>query len=736
MKKSILLLLIGFNFWHLYGQDTREQYKLSIKQTVDKIIIDGHLDESVWENIEGIDNMMNHWPIDTGRSETITHIKMTYDEDFIYLSAVCFDNGKRIIQSLKRDDANHWQSDAFSVTLDPINQRTNGFIFGVNPGGAQYEGIISVLSNDPETDTNWDNKWYSSVRQLDDRWIVEMAIPFKSLRYNSSNTTWGINFIRNDMERNVYSTWTQFPLNFDRIDLGYNGVMQWDTPPKPSKGKVVLIPYVSGGVSKNHEDNESTSYDSDLGMDAKISLTSSLNLDLTLNPDFSNVDVDQQVTNLSRFSLFFPEKRNFFLENSDIFSNFGAWRTRPFFSRRIGLDDGEQIPILYGARLSGNISSNTRIGIMDVQTRSTDEVEAQNYAIAAVQQRVLKRSVIKGFFANRQAIASDENEALQDYNRVGGVEFDYLSNNGNLGGNIKYHLSTTNDNLTNNGTISSELFYNVKKFFTGFSYSKVGENFIADIGFTPRLDNYDAARDTTIRIGYTSLNPWIGFNFYPKSGSKVNIHGPRTWTVWTVNNDGGFNERRTTFVYFVNFSDKSELRADIQNKDVQLPFETDLIGEDEFSFLPAQRFRYTDFGLRYESDPRKILSVKSSIRYGDFFSGAKLTFSSTVNFRQQPWGNFGVSYTQNKVDLGGDFGSTNLHLIGPTAQISFSNTMFWTSFLQYNTQAENFNLNSRFQWRFKPMSDLFIVYSENYTTTNFDVKNRGLVFKLTYWLNI
>ena len=324
MKKCVILLLIGFNFWSLYGQDTRELYQLAIKKTSEKVIIDGQLNEPVWQNTELVDQLMNHWPIDTGAAQAITHVKMTYDENFIYISAVCFDNGERIIQSLKRDDNNHWKSDNFNVAIDPINQRTNGFIFATNAGGAQYEGMISVRGNDPDIDTNWDNKWYSEVRQLEDRWVLEMAIPFKSLRYNSSNTSWGINFIRSDMENNVYSTWTQFPLNYGGIDFGYNGLLQWDEAPKQSKGKVVLIPYISGGVNKDHEENESTSYDGDIGLDAKIALTSSLNLDLTVNPDFSNVDVDQQVTNLSRFSLFFPEKRNFFLENSDIFSNFGT----------------------------------------------------------------------------------------------------------------------------------------------------------------------------------------------------------------------------------------------------------------------------------------------------------------------------------------------------------------------------------------------------------------------------
>jgi hypothetical protein len=371
---------------------------------------------------------------------------------------------------------------------------------------------------------------------------------------------------------------------------------------------------------------------------------------------------------------------------------------------------------------------------MDIQTRATDDLAAQNYAITAVQKRVLKRSTIKGFFSNRQGKITEEGQTFDDYNRVGGLEFDYLSSNGNLGGSVKYHTSMTDEEMSDRGSFSSSVYYNAKTFFTGANFTKLGENFIADMGFAPRLNNYDAANDTTVRIGYTLINPWIGFNAYPKSSNLINRHGGRTWTVLTTNKDGSFNERRTTFVYVFDFKDKSELRFDVQNTDVQLPFETDLIGEDVF--LPADRFKYTDIGFRYNSDPRKVLSLKSSVRYGEFFSGTKFTLSNTLNFRKQPWGNFGISYTQNKVDLGGEYGSTDLHLIGPSANISFSNTIFWTSFLQYNTQAENFNVNSRFQWRFKPMSDLFIVYSENYATNNLDVKNRGLVFKLTYWLNI
>jgi len=254
------------------------------------------------------------------------------------------------------------------------------------------------------------------------------------------------------------------------------------------------------------------------------------------------------------------------------------------------------------------------------------------------------------------------------------------------------------------------------------------------MGFIPRLDNYDAEADTTIRIGYQLINPWFVYDHYTKDRKSVSFHGPRTWTLYYLDGDGNFSERNTFFNYLIFFSDRSELRFKVEDNEVELPVPTDLIGEEVP--LPPDRYAFTSGGLSYTSDSRKRFSGEVFFNYGDFYNGQRLEIGGSLNFRTQPWGNFGLSYTQNKVDLAEGFGSTTLHLIGPKAEISFSNAMFWTSFLQFNTQDENFNINSRFQWRYRPMSDLFIVYSENYTTDSFVTKNRGIIFKITYWLSV
>lgn len=715
-------------------RDNSQNFQIEIVSVSKPIVIDGLLDDEAWGKADFTSKFINKWPQDTGWADAQTKVKVVYDENFIYVSAICYqDKEDLVIQTLRRDNKDgFWSSDGFSVVLDPINQKSNGFLFSVNAGGAQMESALTVRGTETNLDENWDNKWYSAVSRHGDHWIAEMAIPFKTLRYNDQNKNWGVNFLRNDMKRNVYSTWAQVPLNFKGIDLGYTGTMAWDQPPKRTKGNIAIIPYVAGGVTRDHEDNEPTQTDLDVGFDAKIALTSSLNLDLTVNPDFSNVDVDQQVTNVSRFSIFFPERRGFFLENSDLFTGFGTWGVRPFFSRRIGLDDGEAIPIAFGARITGNLTDDLRIGLMDVHTRSTSEFNANNFFIASVQKRVFKRSSIKLLLNNKQAFGLEE--GLEEYNRTGGLELEYTSNDGNFSGALRAHTSTTEERLDKNDFLSLNARYNGPNLYAGFNYNKVGENYIAEMGFVPRLNHYDAAADTTIRIGFQSVNPWIGYKWYGKEGSSFRQQEVSSWTVWNLTADGQFMERRTSVNYERTFNNNYNMRVEIFDTKAHLFVPADLIDSD--TPLPVGDYRFTMFRSRLNTDRRKKVSTRTEFNIGQFFNGTRLEISNELNIRKQPWGVFGIAYRVNKIKLADGFGESTLHLIGPRAEIAFNNTMAWTTFMQYNTQAENFNINSRFQWRYKPMSDFFIVYSDNYATTDFSTKNRGIVFKLTYWFNI
>lgn len=732
MKAFLTLALCAFTLSLTAQQtDTRSTYQYRITKTQSPVIVDGSADEQAWQQAGKIDKLMNHWPYDTGEAEARTEVWCTYDDEFIYVMAKLYDNGDRVVQSLRRDNREaHWNSDNFTFIIDPFNNKQSGFFFGVNAGGAQIEALMNVENGNTNFDENWDNKWFSEVKSYDDHWLVEMAIPFKTLRYNSQSTAWGVNFIRGDMERNHYSTWTQFPLSFGGVDINFMGTMQWDAPPKKAEGKVVLIPYLAGSTTRDFQTEVQEDYESeiDAGLDAKVAITSSLNLDLTLNPDFSNADVDQQVTNLSRFSIFFPERRNFFLENGDIFSNFGSWQVQPFFSRTIGLNNGRQVPITYGARLTGNVTDNMRVGAMNVQTGSTEELASNNYSVLAVHQRVLSRSVIKGIFMNRKG-------ANGDYGRNGGIEFNYVHPSGSWNNTLRYHLAETEEQLGDNHYYGMSGGYRDRNLRMGWALDVVGKNHETELGFNPRLYNYNAETKEVTRQGYAHINPWLMYRFLPENpSSALNQHGIRTWHMAWFNTDGSLNERRHGMAYDFIFKNTSELNFNRMFFEVELPVPTNLIGGDRN--LPVANYRFSDNFVSYSSDRRKIFSTDLRLSYGSFYNGTKTGLSGGLNMRAQPWGTFSVNYDFNKVKLAEGFGETDLHLFRFNTEISFSNRMFWTTSVQYNSQAENYNIFSRFQWRYKPMSDLFIVYTDNYGIDGLNIKNRQVVFKVTYWLNM
>ena len=732
------VLVFGFLLFSAAANGTSHdgpfRYELKVRDER-QVSIDGILDPQEWSDVSPMSRFINKWPIDSGFATAQTEVKITYDQNFLYVAAKNYQRRQDlVIQSLKRDnEEGHWGSDGFTLVVDPMNKQNNGFMFGVNAGGAQLEGTLTLEGTQTEGDPNWDNRWYSSTQIYDDYWVTEMAIPFNTLRFDPSNRTWGINFIRNDMKNNVYSTWARVPLGFRGIDLGHMGEIHWDAELEPNNGNVILVPYVAGSVNRDFEEGEG-GLDGDIGLDAKIALTSSLNLDLTVNPDFSNVDVDQQQTNLTQFSLLFPERRGFFLENSDLFSNYGAWGIIPFFSRRIGLSDGQPVPILYGARLSGNLTKSLRIGVMDVQTRATEDQRASNYFVTSFQQQVLSRSRVKVLLANRQGLrGGPENDSDSDYNRAGGVEFDYVSKSGYLTATAKYHAATDEQHLDNNGYYTLGARYSDSKFFGAFFFNHVGTNYIPDMGFVPQLEHYDPVEDTTIRVGFNRINAWIGHSHRPKKG-PINVVEINPWSVQTYDLEGRLLSGRYGFWTQTRFKNRQELTIDLLKNDIRLRVPAEFV--NDATPLPLGLYRNSFFRLEWNSDPRKALSGGVSVGRGAFYTGTRTEIATTLNFRQQPWGNFGFRYTQNHVELGGIYGETTLHLLGPTMEVNFSNSMFWTTFVQYNTQSAHLNINSRFQWRYLPMSDLFIVYSDNYGTEDFQVQNRGVVCKLTYWLNL
>ena len=741
MGFNFLRFFLSFYFWVLsyvlFAQNNAEVYQLNIQRMNEKIRLDGVLDESFWEDVEIATNFWLNFPVGGTPvdNEVQTTVKITYDDDFIYLGVECYGKGPFLVQSLKRDSDSFWNGDAFAVVFDPVNERTNGVIFGVNPGGVQTEALITgeparrggQLSGYNKA---WDNKWYTQASVTENGWTAEMMIPFKSLRFGRKGH-WGINFIRVDAQNNANHSWAPVPIQFYGTDLGYLGQLIWDKPPRNEKGNISLVPYLLGNTYKDYKSKSDLSQSFALGMDAKIAINSNLNLDLTVNPDFSQVDVDEQQTNLTTVNLRFPERRLFFLENSDIFSNFGT-NAKPFFSRKIGLDDdGNTIPIIYGARLSGNLNKNLRIGLMNTQTQE-QELPGNNYSSFALHQRILKRSVLRGYFHNRIGY-TDGSVQEDNFSRIGGLEFNYSSENSKWRAVTGYGLAFSNENQNENHLFNLFGGYGGRAFNVMVNISGLGDNYINDFSLIPRQKHYDALEDTTYILGFNHWWATMGYKFYPKNtfinqhGFSLTTNGDRTATSSDLIQD----KHQLSYKFLMKNTSALDLSYAHEGVNLLYPF-----GFTDNEPLPAQLYRF-DYGqIKYMTDKRREIKLTFGFRYGSFYNGTRTEFSLAVDYRVQPWGNFSLNFVQNDLEFPGNYGTEQLLLFGPKAEINFSKNFFWTTFMQYNTQSDNFNINSRLQWRYMPMSDLFIVYSDNYMVEHFGPRNRGLVLKLNYWFNL
>ena len=446
------------------------------------------------------------------------------------------------------------------------------------------------------------------------------------------------------------------------------------------------------------------------------------------------MDVDRQIINLDRFNVLLPERRTFFLENSDLFSNLGLENTAsPFVSRTIGLTpDGRVVPIIAGLRLTGNINPSLRIGAMNIQAAAKYGQLPQNYTVAAFDHKIFKRSNIRGIVTNRQEISgTKEKDNSPKYNRVAGTEFDFLSNNTKFNGRIGYYYSFNPGHPASSGFGLASIGYTDKNVNITGGWSQINSNFIADLGFTPRLYNYDAVNDTTVRIGYNAWTGTFDYTFYPQSKKTINSidFGIKTNQYYTTFNE--FIEFNGSAGIDVLFANRREASVSWTQNTVNLPFETTIFPET--GSLQKAKYSFGFLQLKFQSNFLRAFSWGLTVEHGGYYNGNRTSFSGNIKYRSQPWGNFGVDFSYNRI-IPNDI-EIHPFIIGPSIEFAFSNTLFWTTFVQYNSQIKNFNVNSRFQWRFKPGSDIYLVYTDNYLTDGFVHNSRSLVFKISYWIN-
>ena len=731
--KYILALIISILSICAIAQEN----SYSITTAENDMHIDGVLSEAIWNNAQVIETKYEKFPNDKELAETRTEVMLSFDQEFLYIAAICHDEveGNYVIQSLKRDFS-FPVSDAFAVFINPTGDNINGFSFAVNPFGAQREGVLQrggVFG----VSKAWDNIWYSAVKRSDKMWVVEMAIPFTTLRYDKNLSTWKMNFARNDLKRNETSTWIPVPVNQNVANLSFTGDLVWPGSPPKTGFNAAFIPYSTAGTIKDLEAvTQANNVQS--GVDAKIALTSNLNLDLTYNPDFSQVDIDAQQINLTQFNLFFPEQRKFFIENADLFSQYGFTKIRPFYSRRIG----QSSSIKYGARITGKLDENWRVGLMNVQAGmisrnlgDTTSFQEENYTIATVQRKIGAASDIGILLLNQTGIGDTFFNTL-NWNRIGGIEYNLASADRKWLGEAFYHHSLQPGSSQYSGTHATFLRYQTAKLNWNWNHEYVGKDYTAVLGFVPRQNwaEYDADQNRffTRKHTYWRIEPSMEYFFYPKN-SKVFKHGPGVYYSDYMDHSFVSTDSRLSSYYVLVFLNGSSAKV-IKNQQKRRLIYPFYISGTSAEPLAAGNYYFGETKAEYYSNKRKPFYYGGLVSYGSFFTGEKLSFNGNMNYRIQPWGILSTNISYNDITLPAPYTSTNLILIGAKAELSFTKNLYFTSFLQYNTQADNFNIYNRLQYRFKPMSDFFVVYSDNYDVL-LNKKNSTLVIKFVYWLN-
>jgi hypothetical protein len=688
------------------------------------IVLDGVLNEEAWRDAEPTGEFVQAEPDEGQPSSEPTEVRIAYDREALYIAVDCRDRdpGSLIVNDIRKDFA-IGEQDSFEVLLDTFADRRNGFVFITNPQGAKSD--TQIANEGREVNTSWDAVWRVAARTQDDGWTAEIWIPFKTLRFEpGEGRSWGVNFARRIRRKNEVAYWSAVPRAYSIYRASQDGNL-FGLPDVDQGRNLRLKPFFVTG-STRATGGRAFDGSADVGVDVKYGVTPALTLDLTVHPDFAQAEADEQQVNLTRFSLFYPEKREFFLENSGIFY-FGdiprntrqSSRFRPpeedlllFFSRRIGLtDEGEQIPILGGARLTGR-AAGFGVGVLSMQTDDVDGLPSTNYTVLRARRDVLRNSDVGAIFMNRQSTISG------DYNRVAGADanfrfFRYLS------WNSFFVKSETPDAA--GGELSWKTSLGWEDNFHHYQYSvlNVDDGFQADIGFVRRTGVRKHFVDAGVRprpawlrkFGFLEFHPHNRLNRYTDLDNDE-ITRSDHWAASLFFERGGFieyavNPRMDTLVR------PFDIRSDVS--------------------IPIGRYQWNEYQLTVETDRSRVLAGSLTLTNGGFWDGTQNAQRAAVVFRPSFRLLIDVGLQRNDVALRTPSASFTTNLVTARTAYSFSTGMFLDSLLQYNTDVKQFNANVRFNLIHRPLSDVFVVYNEQQFTDRPDiVPGRAVILKYTH----
>jgi hypothetical protein len=692
------------------------------------ITLDGALDEDVWREAVAAAEFVQAEPHEGQPSTELTEVRIAFDRDALYIGVVCHDTDPAgvIVNDIRKDFV-AGEQDTFEVILDTFADRRNGFVFVTNAAGAKADTQIANEGRD--VNASWDGVWTVATRRDAGGWSAEIRIPFKTLRFErGADRVWGVNFSRRIRRKNETDYWSPVPRVYNLYRAGLAGTLAG--LPDAGQGRNLRIkPWVAADSTRPVA---GASFDAGAhaGLDLKYGVTPSLTLDVTAKPDFAQAEADEQQVNLTQFSLYYPEKREFFLENSGTFyfgdipreSRLGNNRFSPpeeemllFFSRRIGLTSaGEAIPIDAGARLTGR-AGRYGVGLMTIQTDPEGSAPGDNYTVLRGRRDVLGTSDVGAIFLSRQSTNSG------DYNRVYGADANFrfrraLSING--------FLARSETPGVGDGQMSGKgsIVWNDNLLHTQYSLLSVGDHFRDDIGFVKRTGIRKHFADFGVRPRPAALRKYGIRELHPHT--RYNIYTDQSNVKLTHTNHVAMS------VFFENGANV-EYAWNPRFERIVTPFK---IRPDQ-SFQAGQ-YGWNEYQLLVETNHSKMVSASLDLTTGGFWSGTQRSTKLGVIVRPSYHLLFDLALQRNDIDLPFPMRAFVTNLVTSRIGYAFSTRTFLDTLLQYNTDLKQLSANVRFDLIHRPLSDLFVVYNEQQLTDQPTPINtgRGLIVKYTHML--
>lgn len=704
------------------------------------LTLDGALDEAVYRTVTTASNFVQQYPISGEPATEDTDVWVFFDNRNVYVSIRCWDSqpDRIVANEMRRDNMNIWMNDNVAVALDTFYDRRTAFFFQTNAVGGARDALIA---GETATNYDWNTVWDVRTRRFDRGWTVEMAIPFKSLRYKpGSAQIWGINVRRIVKWKNEETLLSPSPKNYGGAGLSRlasAATLVGIVAPKAS-ANLELKPYAISNLTTNRPAHISNDVNAAVGIDAKYGITSSLAFDVTYNTDFAQVEIDEQQVNLTRFSLFFPEKRDFFLEGQGIFefagsAGRGGFDDTPilFFTRRIGLNAGRPVPIQAGGRLMGR-TGRTAIGLLNIETEAAPSAgaAATNFSVARIKRDVFRRSSIGLMVTNRMPSVSGGAPGSGS-NQVYGVDAN-LSFFENVRVNGYYARSVTTGLHGDTESYRGDFQYDSDRYGLSVQRTKVGDGFNPEVGFVRRNDfqrtfaNLRFSPRVTSIPGVRQLTWDAAGNYYLRDRDRV-VDSQR---------------RRASFQ--VEFDNSDHFRVDYFFRNYELipePFEV-----DGGLTVPAGAHRWRELNFRYMLGSQRRVSGTVNLERNGFYSDGRRTqlgYNGRVIFNahlaveprvSMDWIDMPRGAPTAHACVMGCEGSARVTLLGARPIITIGPRMYVSALMQYNSSSHALETNVRWRWEYEPGSDLFVVYTDGRDTTYGGyprLVNRGIAIKLT-----